>query len=211
MRIVLLCLSTSLFALADSNSQWDAWIRDHSDRLPVVQERFIERTGRFEIAGPLLSKIERQDFFNTYAIGASARYHFNETHAWEILNLSRSFPVESSLAKEIREKTSFVPDAISSRLQIGSAYVFAPIYGKYAWGSDTLIHFDIYGTLGAGVRFIEDGQQIFGELGLGMTHYFAYRRLSIVPDFRVRFYQEQRSSSVPVLEAIFRVGVAWLI
>ncbi len=194
------------------SSTWDKLIQSESESraIPIVQNRAITRAGRFQISGPFLGMGERRDFYNNYFIGAGARFNFSEKHGWEILRATWAFPEESSLAREIREQTHFQPDAQSSRLQLGSAYVFSPIYGKYAWGDEKLIHFDIHGSLGAGVRFAKD-RQVYIETGVGMSNYILSSSVSVVPEIRMRVYQEDRTTSVVVVESLFQLGLLWLL
>jgi hypothetical protein len=117
----------------------------------------------------------------------------------------------TSLVDEIQQKTAFVPDARTSHWQLSSSYVFAPIYGKYAWNDAQVIYFDLYGTLGAGVRFPTGGSvQPFGVVGIGMNHWILPPHFAVVPELRLRGYTEQRTGSTFVLETIAQLGVSWL-
>ena len=190
---------------------WDEWANSSGkdSMQPVVQNRQIEKAGRFQLIGPLAGISNRQDFYTTYILSLAGRYHFTETSAWEFLQLDFTFPSPTGLATEIQSQTSFVPDVQISHFQIGTAYVYTPIYGKYAWNSDSIVYFDIFGTAGLGVRFAND-RQPFVELGVGMNHYIWARRLALVPEIRWRFYSEQRSQSTFVAEGLLQLGVSWL-
>lgn len=200
------------------NQKWEDWVGSESvqSETSIVQNRAVSKSGRVQLVGPLVGMDDRRDFYTTYVFSLGARYHFNENHAWEFFRFSYNLSKESPLVTEIRERTSYQPDVQLSRFQIGTSYVYTPVYGKYAWGSDHLIYFDIFGTLGGGLRFAQDSQgnastQPFGEFGIGMNHYIFSRQFSIVPEFRERIYAEQRSGSVVVFEGIFQLGMAWLL
>lgn len=205
-------ISSANQAKASGTPQWDQWVQNktEAEAVPVVQNRVVAKENRFQIMGPFLGISERKDFFNCYFVGLGARYFFSEIHAWEIVRLYWTFPVETGLATEIREQTSFQPDAQKSRFQLGTSYVFAPIYGKYSWGDRTLVHFDIYGTLGGGMRFAKDNQ-LYLEAGVGMSNYLISSSTSIIPEVRFRIYREQRTQPTTVFETIVQLGISWLL
>ena len=192
---------------------WDEFMDQQRElsksQAPVVQNRMISLANRFQVTG-LLGVSERKDFYNNYFITAAAQYHFTETHSWEFIRLVKANPSESPLASEIREQTSFRPDSQISRFQVGSSYIYTPVYGKYAWGSDSLVYFNVYGIVGAGARFATDQTQPYMELGAGMNHFIMSSHVSLVPEFRLRTYREQRTVATTVFESLFQVGAAWL-
>lgn len=210
-----LASGVSVWATESSGTEkaqsWDQWIASQSVNLsrPVVQNRQISKAGRFQIFGPLLGISDRQDFHTTFILSLAGRFHFNEQFAWEFLRFDFTFPSQTDLAKEIQEQTSFRPDVQLSRFQVGSSFVYSPIYGKYAWNSNEIVYFDIYGKVGGGIRFATD-QQLFGELGVGMNHYLS-KSISLVPEIRWRLYSEKRTESTFVAEGLFQLGVAWLL
>lgn len=205
-------VSVSWAETPENPASWEEWVKNQTqgESIAIVQNRRVVKVGGVQLAG-IAGISERKDFYNTYTLGFSGRYHFTETHGWEVLRLSLSYPSRSPLASEIEQQTSFHPDVQLSRVQLGTAYVYTPIYGKYAWNSKSLVHFDIYGTLGTGVRFTETNQ-FFGEAGLGMNHYFSSSdRWALVPEIRVRGYSEKRTAPTFVLETLFGLGVSWLL
>jgi len=196
----------------ESSTTWEEWVNAQPSVAEniAVQNRLITKAGRFQIVGPLFGMSDRKDFYTTYVMALGARFHFTEKHAWEFLNLNFSLPLENDLANQIRQQTGFQPDVQLSRFQMSTSYVYTPIYGKYAWGENRIVHFDIFGSVGGGVRFSNTFQP-FGELGLGMNHFIFSNRFSIVPEVRERVYSEQRTSSVMVYESIFQLGIACLL
>lgn len=214
--LLLLCGLNSAFATEPEKAEsWEDLARPYEDTAaPAVQNRAITKTGRFQILGLSFGIMDRHDFYNTYFTSLAGRYHFSETHGWEMLKLYWSFPFESRVAKEIRDKTSYRPDSLPSRVQLSTSYVYSPIYGKYAWNSNRVVYFGIYGTVGAGLRLARtrvgtQNRQIFGETGLGMENYLT-SKFAIIPEFRLRGYAEHRTSTVLVLEAVVQAGVSWL-
>lgn len=205
-------ISTANQVETSSTPQWDQWVQNKTENevIPVVQNRVVAKENRFQIMGPFLGISERKDFFNNYFVGIGTRYFFSEIHAWEIARFYWAFPVETGLATEIREQTSFQPDAQKSMLQLSTSYVFAPIYGKYSCGENNLVHFDIYGAIGGGMRFAKNNQ-LYLEAGVGMSNYLISSSASIVPEVRFRVYREQRTRPTTVFETLVQLGISWLL
>lgn len=203
------------FALAFgvASTRADEWSqtmeREGTVAQPVIQNRAVTKEGRVQLLAAALGHAERRDFYNTWFASGAIRYHFSEKNGWEVLRYFRSWSSETAAAKDVRARTGFLPDVQVSRHQLSSAYVWTPIYGKYAWNEFSLVHFDIHATLGAGLRWARD-RQPFAELGLGMNHFVYSNRLSLVADVRVRLYSEKRSASVFVAETLAELGLAWL-
>ncbi|MGZ3707939.1 MAG: hypothetical protein ACXWPM_03820 [Bdellovibrionota bacterium] len=192
--------------------KWDNWAEQQSrdQSVSLVQPRKISKASRFQLVGPAVGLGDRNDLYMYPMVSLGARYHFTELHAWEFLRLSMSFPIESPLAGQIREQSGLLPDSQLSRFQLTSSYVISPIYGKYLIGEEKIVHFSIFGTVGAGVRFANDVQPLL-EAGVGMDHFVWGGHFSIIPEFRVRTYFERRSTGTPLIaEGVFQIGTAWL-
>ena len=202
--------------VGNTTGDWDEWMQGRADSAgaepPAVQNRVVAKSSRFQLVGPLGGISERGDLYDHPVLSFAGRYHLSETSSWEFLRLDLEFSAESALATEIREKTSFHPDARPSKFQFSTGYLFAPVYGKYAWSADHVVHFDAYGMIGPGVRIPTEGAwQPYAYAGLGMNHFVYAQRLSIVPELRVRVYREVRSGATTVWESIFQLGTAFLL
>lgn len=212
--ILAMSLSAVCTAATEAETQWNAWLGTQmSDRLdaePVVQNRAVQKGGRFQIVGPGMGFQERGDFNSGNFLTLGTRYHFTETWGWEVLRAFWNKPSPSHLVSEIESRTDYRLDSRPSKFQVSTAILFAPIYGKYAFDSSTLVYFDVYASLGAGLRFITGGQQPFAEIGLGSSQFLWRRQLSITPEFRVRLYSEMRTRETFVAEAIGQINIGWL-
>ncbi len=202
---------SSSLARAETTA-WDKWL-NQDGRVPeesaVVQDRQIIKKGKFQFMGPSLGIQERKDFYTTYAISFGGRYHFSEKHGWEFLRVTYTNTDTGSLLGSIQAKTGYSTDVKLSHFQASTSYVYTPVYGKYAWNSRSIVHFDLYGLFGPGVRF-SNSYQLFGEIGLGMNHYLFSRTIALTPEFRFRVYPEQRTTKVIVLESNFQLGLTCL-
>jgi outer membrane beta-barrel protein len=195
----------------DHKDAWEAWVQRGAAQQDgeIIQNRKIVKQGRFQLMAPVVGVALRGDFHNTTAIALAGRYFFNETHGWEFLRATLTFSSENEVAQQVRENTGFYPDTQKSRRQLSTSYVFSPIYGKYAWGGEKIVYFDIHATLGAGLRFARD-RQFFFEASLGSNHYLLGGRFALVPEIRVRTYSEMRTVSTQVFETFLLLGGSWL-
>jgi outer membrane beta-barrel protein len=192
-----------------AQTEWESWVEQKAAQpSPVIQARAVEKTGRIQLWGPAVGTSERRDLYSNYFGSIAGRYFFTEHHGWEVLRTVFNMPSRASIVDDITSKTNYQLDAQASYFSISSSYVFSPIYGKYAWGDDTLIHFDMYALAGMGLRFARN-TQVFGELGTGMAHYLS-SHFAIAPEVRWRLYQEQRATNVLVSEVSFQLGASWL-
>jgi outer membrane beta-barrel protein len=191
-----------------ADSEWKRWVSQQSSEAPAaIQARLIEKTGRVALAGSLGSS-ERRDLYHQFFGTLAGRYFFQENHGWEFGRVVLNSAVRSSLLDDIEARTGFPTDAQPSAFSVSSSYIFSPIYGKYAWGEDSVVHFDLYALAGLGLRFARDLQP-FGELGIGMSHYFG-SHFSLSPEVRWRVYSERRMTSILISEVSFQMGASWL-
>jgi outer membrane beta-barrel protein len=195
----------------ESSRAWEEWSKTQFQdvNIPVVQNRQISKVGRCQIIGDF-GISNRNDFYNNSIFTFSGRYYFSEVSAWEVVRIYVNHSTPTALNREVIAEAGYTPDVQLSRYQVVTSYVYSPIYGKYAWNDKRTVHFDMYGSVGGGVRFATDLQPIF-EVGLGMNNYIFARKLSIVPEYRVRVYSEQRTQSTVVFESLVQLGVAWLL
>ncbi len=175
---------------------------------PVVQNRQVIKARRFQL-GMGMGYSDRNDLYSHLLLSVSGRYHFTEFHAWEVIRIYTMLNQASSVFQEAFDQANLKPDVQQSCFQVVSSYVFTPIYGKYSWTDLHTIYFDIFATVGGGLRFADQLQPVL-EVGLGMNHYLFKNRLSIVPEFRVRGYSEARTRQVGVIEHLGQLGVAWI-
>jgi outer membrane beta-barrel protein len=177
---------------------------------PIVLARAVTKSLRFQLKMDGVFA-DRRDLWIHWGLALGARFFINEEHGLELPQIQWQDSYLTDTARVVEQQTGFRVDSKPSRWQISGAYIWAPIYGKYAWNSTSLVHFDIYALAGAGVRFpCGADAQPFAQLGIGMNHVIGWDRLSIVPEYRVRFYSEQRTSTTFVIESLLSLGVAWL-
>jgi outer membrane beta-barrel protein len=130
--------------------------------IKTIQPKTFMKLHRYEI-GPSLGFVANDPFLNRYILGAVFDYHVTEIFAVEATAAYSPVlgqggcddPDWKPLSCQLLEKNSVSPD-ISRLTAHGSVGLqFAPIYGKVAAGN-SIIAFDIYGTIGLGLTATED-------------------------------------------------------
>jgi hypothetical protein len=117
---------------------------------------------------------------------------------------------DSELGQDITSQTGFGLSSKKASRLISSAFLYSPIYGKYAAGKSNMVRFDVYTVSGAGLRYTQNETQPFLQIGGGVNNYIWKNRLSIYPEYRLRVYQEDRGEIVSVFDSLFQLGAAWL-
>jgi outer membrane beta-barrel protein len=198
---------------ADGTSAWEQFIdkKIPADALPVVTNRAIKKSGKFQIVGPAVGISGRQDLYSHTVFSLAARYHFSEGHAWEFLRVHYDNAVLSDVAREVITQTGYQVDAKLAPWSLSTGYVFTPVYGKYALSESTLVNFDMYIGASIGARFIPSSAQLTFEPFIGATHWLTPYLGIMLPEIRVRLYTEQRTVSNDFIsEIVGQVGVTWL-
>lgn len=130
--------------------------------IKTIQPKTFMKLHRYEI-GPSLGFVANDPFLNRYILGAVFDYHATEIFAIEATAAYSPVlgqggcddPDWKPLSCQLLEKNSVSPD-ISRLTAHGSVGLqFAPIYGKVAAGN-SIIAFDVYGTVGLGITATED-------------------------------------------------------
>jgi len=130
--------------------------------IKTIQPKTFMKLHRYEI-GPSLGFVANDPFLNRYILGAVFDYHTTEIFAIEATAAYSPVlgqggcddPDWKPLSCQLLEKNSVSPD-ISRLTAHGSVGLqFAPIYGKVAAGN-SIIAFDVYGTVGLGITATED-------------------------------------------------------
>jgi outer membrane beta-barrel protein len=154
---VILSLAMLVFPASVSFGQKDSQVVDKNRfdqfQVRVIRPRFFNKRGRFELGGRM-NVVMNQTFIYTYAGTFSLGYHFLESIGLELTG-SYGFSVDKSdkslLDDEFQIKTIIVRD----QWDVGGAFTFTPIYGKYQLSSGRLIYFDTFIQAGAGLQGVD--------------------------------------------------------
>lgn len=134
--------------------------REGSERKNVVQNRFFEKTERFEIA-PSLGYVPNNPFVKRYIGGVMFAYHFTEQIAAEATVMYSPDLGEDDL-KELTNTLVEIANAEGAtgsfqqpfdKMILGSTFNarWAPVYGKLNLIGEGVLNFDFYGTAGLGL------------------------------------------------------------
>jgi outer membrane beta-barrel protein len=196
-----------------ADDAWEGWQKTPQSAKQagaVTIQRLVQREDRVQIVGPSIGFSERKDLYNHLRFSLAARYHFTEYHGWEVVRANFDHFTDSDVATDIRAHTSYFPDSQQANWSLSTSYILTPMYGKFSWGEFLLVHFDLFFLFGGGIRFAATPQP-YGELGVGITHYFG-GHFALVPQFRWRMYSETRATGTPLVsEVLVEMGLSVLL
>lgn len=117
----------------------------------VVRNKTFYKTGKFEATGAA-SIMPYDSLVNHYLLGGRLTWHLSDHFGWEIIDLHYAFPsVTGYTTKLVQEKGLSKLDTTELKLLASTGVVASPIYGKFHLFGSSVIYFDIYAVLGAGV------------------------------------------------------------
>lgn len=213
--ILIVCIFAMRSVFADSreisSNEWNSWVDEKiaSQELPVITGRLHRKKARFQVLGTL-GLLERKDFNNHYLASLAGRYYFTEVHAWEFLRVTHDESALSANASQFTSQTGYRLNARQAPWSVSTGYIFAPVYGKYAFSEGSVIHFDGYAGASVGLRFASGQTQPTFEPVIGMNHYLSDNLSVILPEIRFRLYNEKRSPDTFVTELMVQAGVSWI-
>ena len=170
----------------------------------VIQRRFLQKTGRFEIA-PSTSIFFSSEFFFKLGLGANLGFYFLEKHGIEIKSFFL-FLVDREIAFDIYNKLRInaASKGVSTTGFTGLLYKWTPIYGKMAFLNRQIVPFDLSFFAGVGMSqvqkcqsrkvthgvFCEDPERwIEPTLSFGLMQSYALSRNSAIRmDIGVQYY-----------------------
>ena len=117
----------------------------------VIQRRFLQKTGRFEIA-PSTSVFFSSEFFFKLGLGANLGFYFLEKHGIEIKGFYL-LQVDREVAIDVYKKLQITAAStgVNTVGFIGLIYKWTPIYGKMAFLNRKIVPFDFSFYAGGGV------------------------------------------------------------
>ena len=198
---------------------------DGRDQADAVQNRFFLKSNRFEV-GPTLGYVPNNPFARRYVGGLAFTYHLSEN-----LGLQSVFTYSPDLGEEdlkgltstlveIAEtgtgETQFQQPLDKVTLAASFSLVWAPFYGKINLVGETVLNFDFYGLVGAGMvsrvnyyaRYecddvncvtLDPGPNEFAfapNLGMG-ANFFGSQAFALKMEARFQFYVDNRPDYAP--------------
>jgi outer membrane beta-barrel protein len=177
-------------------SAGDIWTQDIFSRddhkVIVLQDRRYNKAKGFEF-GIHGGVTKANAFFNSLTYGAHLDYYLSEYMGIEAFYSNNS---NSATADQTQLNTYFeyrdyplAREFFQPREYAGVAFVWAPIYGKFAFFRTNIVHFDLYGTLGAGYLKMDSNRDTTGgsDQGLATTLAGLGLRVFLAQNFSLRF------------------------
>jgi outer membrane beta-barrel protein len=158
-------LAASTPALAEDGAGEEALaeFRGEFKEKDAIQNRFFLKAKRFEIA-PVLGYVPNNPMVRRYVGGVLLGYHFSETFA-----VGGQILYSPDLGEtDLKDLTTVLVDIAASgedsvefqqpldKMTLGATFSanWAPIYGKINLVGETVLNFDLYGSLGLGMLSI---------------------------------------------------------
>ncbi len=169
----------------------------------VVQNRFVDRTNRVEIAPEFSGISNGGDAYNrTTNAGLNVHYHINPSFsvgAKYNYSFNQLTPEGASMVKRAdqaatanpKDPNFLYPEIIYQKSEILGFLNWYPIVGKLSFGKYGVAHFDTYLTAGYGTMELSNGSSPVASLGVGMgfwinrhlTTRFEYRGEQYTADY----------------------------
>ena len=148
-------------------------------RTTVVQNRIVDRTNRFELAGEYANTFGGDTYVRSGIFGLSGQFHLSNN--WSLgaktgMAFNKLTPegealvtaAEADAAANPLSPTADVP-SIDFPKQLTMGFVnYSPLYGKISWLGKSISHFDVYGQLGYGNVSLKSGGSTAMSAGAGV-------------------------------------------
>lgn len=172
-----------------------AQVMTPDQRVSIVQNRIVDRHLRFEVAPELSMNLGGDAYVNSRAYGLNTQFHINPR--WS-LGLKYLY-YNNSLSKEgqsLIDNTSLTGQAIVPDIDYPKGETMAlvnwyPFYGKINFLDMGVVHFDIYGLLGAGQVALKSGTTTAYTTGGGIGFWIS-QHLTARAELRYETYKVQR-------------------
>lgn len=118
----------------------------------VIQRKYLPKSKRVEVAPGLMLSLSNPYF---HSLGGAMRfsYSMNEKFSFDFLS-HYLFEVRSKYLSDLRKKR-IQANAPLSEIYTGGSVRWSPIYGKLALFRKSIVYFDMYFALGAGLMFVK--------------------------------------------------------
>lgn len=137
-------------------------------RTQVVQNRIVDRRLRLEVSPTYINYWGGNPYLSSQSVGMELAFHINPR--WS-LDLSYTFGFQNDVTSEWTALVNLgvVPDVDYPKSSLMGFITYYPFYGKLN-AFDTVIHFDLYTSLGAGTTELSFGNQatLGANIGLGI-------------------------------------------
>lgn len=156
-------------------------------RVEVIQDRLYSRRNKAEFS-LMAGAIPDNNFYFYTAINPKLTYHFTE-----YLGVEGDFVYylhnKKDLLKQIEKNFNQTVKADILNYYYGGEFIFTPLYGKLAFLTKDILHWDFFVAIGVGAFDTEIKTRFAGNFGVGM-HVIFNKWLAGRFDFRNYTYRE---------------------
>lgn len=189
----------------------------------VVQNRFVERSNRFEVAPEFSGIANGGDAYNrtsnaglnvhyhinpSFSVGAKYNYSFNSLTAEGREMVQRA---ENASAANPKDPNFLYPEIIYQKSEMLGFVNWYPVVGKLSFGKFGVAHFDTYLTAGYGQMELSNGSSPVASLGVGMG-FWLNRNLTTRLEYRGEQYTaEYYSQTETMTTGVASVQMGWML
>jgi outer membrane beta-barrel protein len=175
-----------------------------NDHILVVQRRFIDKAGDFELTPIHIGFQPSNSFTKQFQWGASLGYHFTESFGIEFLHFAFASNARTELETTIGDATGLqIRHNDNSVLLMASSLLWTPFKSKAATKSN-VYHFEGYFLAGGGSILAESSRDPMAMGGLGFRSYLNRDGLF---KFEVRDYVQFGGSTVHRVSLLLGAGI----
>lgn len=188
----------------------------------VVQNRFIKRENRFELAPEVAGVFNGDSYNKTTQTGINVHYHV--TPKWSV-GVKYGYAL-NSLTPEGEEQIKRASDAVRQnpedpkylypqviypKTELLGLVNWYPVVGKLSFGRYGVAHFDTYLTAGYGTMELSNGSSPATSLGLGLGFWLSSHWTTRL-EYRVQQYKaEYYDHTENMLTNIASVQMGWML
>ncbi len=141
-----------------------------SGRVIAVQDKPYRMVHEFSITAGVLPA---DAFYTGLTLGGSYTLHLSDVWSWEAIDFHYSANVDNGLDVTLAERWSVAPTS-DPRLDYlaGTHLVFTPLFGKFTFFNQSILHASAHFALGGGIAHFSDGFRVQATAGPGVRLYW---------------------------------------
>lgn len=188
----------------------------------VVQNRFVERQSRFELAPEWNANFGGDTYVRTQNMGLNIYYHINNrfsvgakyNHSFNRLTPEGEAMAQAAYIEYLKDPSSpqgVLPDMDYSKNQQLISVQWYPIYGKLSWLGQSTTQFDVYTTAGVGTIGLKSGDTQMTMLGGGLGLWLS-PKMTLRSELAWQNYEAKYLQSTKTLDAAqLSLQLGWLL
>ena len=189
----------------------------------VIQNRFVNRTNRFEFAPEFSGIANGGDAYNrtsnaglnvhyhinpSFSVGAKYNYSFNALTPEGKAMIDRA---ERSTDVNPNDPNFLYPQVVYQKSEMLGFFNWYPVVGKLSFGKFGVAHFDTYLTAGYGQMELSNGSSPVASLGVGLG-FWLNRHLTTRLEYRGEQYTaEYYDKSETMTTGVASVQMGWML